>query len=250
MVHDEVSAKLPKNSLTTGSQGHHASRAYIKGVEKPAEHRSFNKILSHYSRRPNLPANVKGSSQRYDEKLSSHMPLGLFMRFPEDFPLPSESQLKATFVPFGPLQMSATRLYYDSASAQVVFKHGRDAESAMKHAKKNAMFGPVAVTYRLRHLSHSSKVESKIDAPSSNKVNSSTPVRKPFLVKEKVEGPSASLENRAGDEEVGTSVMLTSSNNATDSGTEPTGDIQDKMMTLLRQVSVLVKPSPVGSAGT
>lgn len=243
IVHDEVVAKLPKNSSTTGSQRHHAPKGYITSAEKPGERRSYDKSFLLYSRRPAPPTSTaKSSSQRQDEKLSSHTPLGLFMRFPEDFPLPSEAQLKATFIPYGPLQMSATRLYKDSASAQVVFKHGRDAESALKHAKKNSLFGQVAVTYRLRHLSHSTKVEAKTDTPSPNKAYS-------FRMEGSAPSRDASLEKKAGNEELG-SPLLSPSNHETHSASEPTGDIKDQMMTLLRQVSVIVNTSPVTSDGT
>ncbi|MCO5602622.1 hypothetical protein L7F22_056756 [Adiantum nelumboides] len=252
LVHDETLSKVPKNSSSSGSQWHHASKGYITSAEKPGERKSYDKSLLLYSRRSAPPASsMKSSSQHYDEKLSSHAPLGLFMRFPEDFPLPSEAQLKAIFIPFGPLQMSATKLYKDSASAQVVFKHGRDAESALKHAKKNPMFGQVAVTYRLRHLSHSTRIEMKTDTPSSNKAYSSqvAALREPASSRAKLGGSSASLAKGTRDKDVVSSTMLSSSNPVSQLGSEPTGDIQDQMMTLLRQVSVIVNTSPVTSDG-
>ncbi|KAI5072644.1 hypothetical protein GOP47_0012750 [Adiantum capillus-veneris] len=252
LVHDEILSKLPKNSSTSVSQRHHASKGYITSAEKPGERRSYDKSLLLYSRKPAPPASsTKISSQRYDEKLSSHAPLGLFMRFPENFPLPSESQLKATFIPFGPLQMSATRLYKDSASAQVVFKHGRDAESALKHAKKNSMFGQVTVTYRLRHLSHSARIEMKTDHPSSNKAHASQVAmpKESASSRDKLGGASALSEKRTGDKEVVSSTVFSSSNHESQSGSNPMGDIQDQMMTLLRQVSVIVNTSPVTSDG-
>ncbi|KAH7292252.1 hypothetical protein KP509_29G059500 [Ceratopteris richardii] len=241
--HDEITGKLPRYGSTSGSQRYDVSKPYTTNTEKSGDYRSYDKSCS--SRSPTQSNSSRGSTHLFDEKLSSHMPLGLFMRFPADYPLPSEAELKAAFIPFGPLQMSATKLYTDSASAQVVFKHGRDAESALRHAKKHPIFGPVSVTFRLRHITHSVRAETKVGNPA---FSSACSFQK--AAREKLGSSSACLKERVGEKQVVSSTVSAPSCSDIPTVSEPSGDIQAEMMTLLRQVSVLVNPSPVISDGT
>eukprot|EP01018_Ginkgo_biloba_P017898 Gb_18977 [translate_table: standard] len=100
----------------------------------------------------------KSSSVRsVDSCKSLEEPMALCMRFPRGFALPSEVQLKARFARFGPLDVSGTRIYCNSSSAQVVFKHSSDAETAYKYATENSLFGQADVSFRLKRLFQSKK---------------------------------------------------------------------------------------------
>lgn len=79
-------------------------------------------------------------------------PMALCMKFPQGFALPSVVQLKVKFARFGPLDVSGTRIYFNSGSAQVVFKHSSDAETAYEYATENSLFGQADVSYRLKQI--------------------------------------------------------------------------------------------------
>ncbi|KAH9328493.1 hypothetical protein KI387_000601 [Taxus chinensis] len=88
---------------------------------------------------------------------SLEVPMALWMKFPPGFALPSEMQLKVRFARFGPLDVSGTRIYCNSGSAQVVFKHSSDAETAYTYATENCLFGQADVSFRLKQISQPKK---------------------------------------------------------------------------------------------
>lgn len=79
-------------------------------------------------------------------------PMALCMKFPQGFALPSVVQLKVKFARFGPLDVSGTRIYFNSGSAQVVFKHSSDAETAYDYATENSLFGHADISFRLKQI--------------------------------------------------------------------------------------------------
>lgn len=83
---------------------------------------------------------------------SLQVPMALCMKFPRGFALPSEVQLKVRFARFGPLDVSGTRIYCKSGSAQVVFKHRSDGETAYKYATENNLFGQADVKFWLKQI--------------------------------------------------------------------------------------------------
>lgn len=111
-------------------------------------------------------------------------PMALCMKFPQGFALPSVVQLKVKFARFGPLDVSGTRIYFNSGSAQVVFKHSSDAETAYDYATENSLFGQADVGFRLKQIFQpkneapvlQSKTETlKLSRIQSEEVSSSVP---------------------------------------------------------------------------
>ncbi|KAI5063725.1 hypothetical protein GOP47_0022272 [Adiantum capillus-veneris] len=115
-----------------------------------------NILESHGEAFPATPPLIAGSSSTpYDMSIVPTVKLGLLMCFPKDFGLPSVSQLKTMFMQFGPLQPSGVKVCKESACAKVVFKYDQDAKAALKHAKRNALFGPATVSFTLQQFSPS-----------------------------------------------------------------------------------------------
>ncbi|KAK8966125.1 hypothetical protein KSP40_PGU008194 [Platanthera guangdongensis] len=79
-------------------------------------------------------------------------PTFLLMKFPPRSILPSATNLKARFARFGPLDPSATRVYWKSYTCKVLFKYKSDAQSAYDFVKNNQLFGQAKVYYNLRDL--------------------------------------------------------------------------------------------------
>lgn len=85
--------------------------------------------------------------------------MALLMKFPPGFALPSEVQLKATFVRFGQLNSSATRVYNNTGCARVVYQDVHDAEAAWNYARKNHVFGQASVNFWLKPFSQTREME-------------------------------------------------------------------------------------------
>ncbi|XP_051130723.1 PWWP domain-containing protein 1-like [Andrographis paniculata] len=62
------------------------------------------------------------------------IPTMLLMKFPADAPLPSGAELRAKFARFGPMDHSATRVFWKTHMCRVVFSYKIDAEAALKFA--------------------------------------------------------------------------------------------------------------------
>lgn len=103
-------------------------------------------------------------------------PMALCMKFPQGFALPSVVQLKVKFARFGPLDVSGTRIYFNSGSAQVVFKHSSDAETAYEYATENSLFGQADVSFRLKQIfqpkNEASVLQSKTESLKLSRIQS------------------------------------------------------------------------------
>ncbi|KAG0482937.1 hypothetical protein HPP92_011021 [Vanilla planifolia] len=111
-------------------------------VQQPQQHKDLKEVAggtAEASKKQELPAPPKVPS-----------PTFLVMKFPPRSTLPSVANLKARFARFGPLDLSATRVYWKSYSCRVLFKYKSDAQSALDFVKNLDLFGQVKVTYFLR----------------------------------------------------------------------------------------------------
>ncbi|CAN0897138.1 PWWP domain-containing protein 1, partial [Linum grandiflorum] len=81
-------------------------------------------------------------------------PTMLVMKFPPQTSLPSPAELKARFARFGPLDQSATRVFWKSCTCRVVYRYKLDAEAAIRYAtrKNSNLFGNLDVKYSLRDI--------------------------------------------------------------------------------------------------
>ncbi|KAI5081488.1 hypothetical protein GOP47_0004671, partial [Adiantum capillus-veneris] len=92
------------------------------------------------------------SHQSLDNGTKSYLPVGIYMKFPSSFVLPSELQLNAIFARFGNLGTAGIRVFRETASAQVIFKHSNEAERAYKCVKEASPFGDASVVFRLQYF--------------------------------------------------------------------------------------------------
>lgn len=93
-------------------------------------------------------------------------PTMLVMNFPCQSSLPSVSELKAKFARYGPLDHSATRVFWKASKCQVVFKRKSDAQEAYEHAQRSSsLFGTIKVCYQLQTLGSSAPELSKLGNP-------------------------------------------------------------------------------------
>ncbi|PSS19653.1 PWWP domain-containing protein [Actinidia chinensis var. chinensis] len=121
-------------------------------------------------------------------------PTVLVMKFPPNTSLPSGSELKARLARFGPLDHSATRVFWQSFSCRVVFLHKSSAEAAYRHLTgRNTLFGHVNVRCHIRPLSES-KVQIE-DAPMDSAVEQRPPPAQQSVVQLK-----SCLKKPTGDE--------------------------------------------------
>ncbi|PIN26992.1 Histone-lysine N-methyltransferase [Handroanthus impetiginosus] len=84
---------------------------------------------------PTLPKVVKlDSSKRNNQPPRVHSPTMLVMKFPQGAALPSGAELRAKFARFGPLDHSATRVFWKSYTCRLVFRQKVDAQAALTFA--------------------------------------------------------------------------------------------------------------------
>lgn len=121
---------------------------------KPSVHKLS--ILSREDSKESVQEQIKPRKSSFERSSDSSKaiegPMALCMKFPQGFALPSVVQLKVKFARFGPLDVSGTRIYFNSGSAQVVFKHSSDAETAYDYATENSLFGQPDVSFRLKQI--------------------------------------------------------------------------------------------------
>ncbi|XP_011087409.1 uncharacterized protein LOC105168910 isoform X2 [Sesamum indicum] len=92
-------------------------------------------------------------SQRMEQAVRVVKPTMLVMKFPTDALLPSGAQLRARFARFGPLDHSATRVFWKSYTCRLVYLYKDDAESALKFAHEaNNLFGRTHVKSYIREV--------------------------------------------------------------------------------------------------
>lgn len=98
-------------------------------------------------------------------RMRTPSPTALMMRFPMKSTLPSVASLKARFARFGPLDIDGIRVYWKSNMCRVIYKFKSDAETALKYARSNAMFGQVDAQYHIKEVEKSGGEPPASDAP-------------------------------------------------------------------------------------
>ncbi|XP_057835131.1 PWWP domain-containing protein 1 isoform X1 [Cryptomeria japonica] len=156
---DSQAKESKKKKIVAWSDGH--SKSSKKSYSSPEKSSSKMSAKRHsgISGRDSREAvrYKKRSNQPSDSCKTLEEPMGLSMKFPQGFALPSEAQLKARFVRFGQLDISGTRIYCQTNCARVVFKCTSDAEAAYKYAMKNSLFGQANVKFKLKQMIHPTK---------------------------------------------------------------------------------------------
>lgn len=80
-------------------------------------------------------------------------PTMLVMKFPSGAALPSSAELRAKFARFGPLDHSATRVFWKSYTCRLVYQKKADAEDALKFALGSSnLFGNTNVRSYIREV--------------------------------------------------------------------------------------------------
>ncbi|CAI9769015.1 unnamed protein product [Fraxinus pennsylvanica] len=98
-------------------------------------------------------ANKLESKKRTEKRITAREPTMLVMKFPPGGALPSISELKAKFARFGPLEHSATRVFWTTLTCRLVYHYKFHAEAAYKFAVgSNNLFGNPNVRCHLREL--------------------------------------------------------------------------------------------------
>lgn len=93
---------------------------------------------------------VKDVLEKPKTSMKNAKPTLLTVRFPSKSALPSISELKAKFVRFGPLDLSATHVSWKSSTCIVAFKCKSDALAAYEYAIQNKyLFGNANIFYKL-----------------------------------------------------------------------------------------------------
>ncbi|KAF2307259.1 hypothetical protein GH714_025857 [Hevea brasiliensis] len=102
---------------------------------------------------PPKPAKSE-SSKKIEPHHRAVEPTMLVMKFPPGTSLPSVAELKARFARFGSIDQSAIRVFWQSSTCRVVFRHKLDAQAAYKYAVgNNSLFGnDVNVRYTVREV--------------------------------------------------------------------------------------------------
>ncbi|KAJ3702018.1 hypothetical protein LUZ61_005723 [Rhynchospora tenuis] len=115
-------------------------------------------------------------------------PTALMMKFPLKTALPTIATLKAKLARFGQIDLSNTRVYWNSHMCKVTFRYKDDAKAALNYVNSNEIFGQSKVQYYIREL----------DPPSSQEAGTGSESRAP------VEPVSVRSGNRTGPEPIET----------------------------------------------
>jgi DNA (cytosine-5)-methyltransferase 3A len=81
-------------------------------------------------------------------------PTALMMKFPMKTALPTIATLKAKLARFGQIDISNTRVYWNSHMCKVTFRYKDDAKAALSYVNSNEMFGQSKVQYYIRELDY------------------------------------------------------------------------------------------------
>jgi DNA (cytosine-5)-methyltransferase 3A len=100
-------------------------------------------------------------------RMKTLSPTALMMKFPLNSTLPSVASLKARFARFGPLDVDGIRVYWKSNMCRVIYRFRSDAETALKYARTNPMFGQVDAQFHIKEVETSggSEPPPALDAP-------------------------------------------------------------------------------------
>ncbi|KAL2231205.1 UNVERIFIED_CONTAM: hypothetical protein Sindi_1714900 [Sesamum indicum] len=93
------------------------------------------------------------SGRRMEQPARVPNPTMLVMKFPTGAGLPSGAELRAKFARFGPLDHSATRVFWKSYTCRLVFRQKVDAQAALKFAIGSSnLFGNANVRSYIREV--------------------------------------------------------------------------------------------------
>lgn len=102
------------------------------------------------------------SGQRMQKPVRSSDPTMLVMKFPAGAALPSSAHLRAKFARFGPLDHSATRVFWETYTCRLVYQHKVDAEAALEHALgSDNLFGSRNVRAYIREVRDKAAAEAE-----------------------------------------------------------------------------------------
>lgn len=91
-------------------------------------------------------------------------PTALMMKFPLKTALPTIATLKAKLARFGPIDLSNTRVYWNSHMCKVTFRFKDDAKAALNYCNSNEIFGQAKVQYYIRELDPPQSQEAGTDS--------------------------------------------------------------------------------------
>lgn len=125
-----------------------------KPLQRPAEsQRTEAKEAAAKNVRPTLKAALLESSKKKEQSGKVPNPTMLVMKFPSGAGLPSGAELKARFARFGPMDHSATRIFWKSYTCRLVYRFMADAEAALKFVNASGnLFGSTNVRCYLRDM--------------------------------------------------------------------------------------------------
>ncbi|KAL1546227.1 DNA (cytosine-5-)-methyltransferase [Salvia divinorum] len=107
----------------------------------------------------------------------SATPTMLMMKFPADAALPSIPQLKVKFARFGPLDQSATRVFWKTYTCRLVYQHKIDAQAALKFAVGSSnLFGSANVRCYIREVGGEGAESEPVKAPQNKEDTEPRPV--------------------------------------------------------------------------
>ncbi|KAL8205927.1 hypothetical protein R6Q57_009478 [Mikania cordata] len=87
------------------------------------------------------------------EQLASPNPTMLIMKFPPGGSLPSTNELKVRFARFGPMDHSATRIYWNTFVCRMVYRNKADAQAAQKFVVgSSSLFGNTDIKCTIKEI--------------------------------------------------------------------------------------------------
>ncbi|XP_073270102.1 PWWP domain-containing protein 1-like [Primulina huaijiensis] len=125
-----------------------------KPLQRPAEsQRTEAKEVAAKNVPSTLKAALLESSKKKEQSGKVPNPTMLVMKFPSGAGLPSGAQLRARFARFGPMDHSATRIFWKSYTCRLVYRYMADAEAALKFVNASGnLFGSTNVRCYLRDM--------------------------------------------------------------------------------------------------
>ncbi|XP_073049464.1 PWWP domain-containing protein 1-like [Primulina eburnea] len=123
-------------------------------LKRPAEsQRAEAKEVAAKNVPPTLKAAKLESCKKKEQSGRVSNPTMLVMKFPSGAGLPSGAELRVRFARFGPMDHSATRVFWKSYTCRLVYRFKADAEAALKFVDASGnLFGTTNVRCYLRDL--------------------------------------------------------------------------------------------------
>ncbi|XP_073140505.1 PWWP domain-containing protein 1-like [Henckelia pumila] len=125
-----------------------------KPLQRPAEsQRTEAKEVAAQNVSSTLRAAKLESSKKKEQSGRVPNPTMLVMKFPSGAGLPSGAELRARFARFGPMDHSATRIFWKSYTCRIVYRYKADAEAALKFVNaSDNLFGSTNFRCYLRDM--------------------------------------------------------------------------------------------------